>query len=154
VCNGKMKHSIKLTILISTLSLVGCFAWFDSGSDRITGKFKVLWIDLPVKQHIAEESELHSSNSSEFVPPYVFAVGHDERYIIAKQHPLIEEKRNRYEIDTSITNYYVISIDRLSSMVAMISTLEGPMTKSEFDNYREKLEITSIEFDMLYPENF
>lgn len=133
-----------------TLFISGCFGLFDSGSDRIAGKFIVLWIDLQEKQGVHEESELHSSNSWEIVPPYVFAVGHDENYIIAKQHPL-DETDFKYQVDNSITNYYIVEMVGVNSMVATTGTVRGPLDKSEFDSIRTHLDITSIEFDMLYP---
>jgi hypothetical protein len=106
-----MKHLPKIFLISFTLSLVGCFGLFDSGSDRITGKYIVLWIDLLESQGISEEIELNSSSSIGLVSEYVYSVGHNDEFIIAKQHPTSGFDKG-YEIDTSITNYFVVDMNR------------------------------------------
>ncbi len=78
-----MKYKWIALLFISVL-LTGCFGLFDSGSKRITGKYIVVWIDLPRNQGIGEEIEGSPGSSIGLVPEYVFAVGHNEDYIIAK----------------------------------------------------------------------
>jgi hypothetical protein len=137
-----------IALLVTAVLLTSCWL-FDSGSDRIAGKYKVLWIDLPETQHISEEFEMHSSGSEEEVPPYVFAVGHNDDFIIAKQHPT-SGFETHFKIDTTITHYYIIDLHgkgRESNQETI-----GPLTKTAFDAMRKQLGIESISFDMNYPE--
>jgi len=140
-----MKYKWIALLFISVL-LTGCFGLFDSGSKRITGKYIVVWIDLPRNQGIGEEIEGSPGSSIGLVPEYVFAVGHNEDYIIAKQHPT-SGFENGFEIDTTITNYYLIDINEQKDKVI------GPLTKSKFDSTRIALKIRNIEFDMIFKEN-
>lgn len=87
--------------------LTGCL--FDSRLDRITGRYILLWIDLPENQMVCKEDKLHSSNSSTLIEPYIFAVGHNEDYLIAKQHPTTGFEGG-YQIHTDTTNYYIIDV--------------------------------------------
>jgi hypothetical protein len=64
-----------------------CFGLIDSSSDTIMGRYKVLWIGLQEQQFICEESEEYSTSCFALDPEYVFAVGHDDDFIIGKQHP-------------------------------------------------------------------
>jgi len=133
-----------------TFFLTSCFGLFDSGSDRITGKYIVLWIDMQENQGISEQIELNSSSSTGLVPEYVFAVGHNNDYIIAKQHPTSGFK-NGFVIDTTITNYFVIDMNR--KMLKTGDKVFGPFTISQFDSIRTKLKIENIKFDMIYPNS-
>src|SRR6478752_8149624 len=100
-----IKNILKLFLIMSFLT--GCL--FDSSSDRIIGKYKVLWIDLPQNQMLVKENKLHSSSSLAILEPYVFAVGHNKNYIIAKQHPT-SGFEGGFEIHVDTTNYYIVDI--------------------------------------------
>lgn len=97
---------------------------------------------------ICEELEMNSAGSIELVPAYVFAVGHNDDFIIAKQHPTIDYK---HEIDTSITNYYIVDMNR--KIFTNGQKVFGPVNKYEFDSLRTLLNIESIKFDLRYPKN-
>jgi len=135
-----------ITFGLITLILSGCFGLFDSGTKRITGKYIVVWIDLPRSQGIAEEIEENSGSSIGLVPEYVFAVGHNKNYIIAKQHPT-SGFENGFVIDTTITNYFIVDMNAQKDKVI------GPMMKLKFDSTRIDLKIQNIEFDMIFNEN-
>ncbi len=132
-----------------TILLCGCFGLFDSGSDRITGKFIVSWLDVSENQTLSEEVELNSSGSVQVVGPYVFAVGHNEDFIIVKQHPT-EGFSKGFKIDTSITNYYIVNINR-KGLPKSYNKI-GPLTLSAFENLSRELKIENIPFDQVYPD--
>ena len=144
-----MKRKYKLLVIFSSLLLVSCFGLFDSDSDRIIGKYIIIWIDLPQNQTISEEIELNSESSIGLIQEYVFAVGHNEDYIIAKQHPT-SGFENGFEINTKITNYFIIDMNRKTLKKG--EKIFGPLKEVEFNKLRKKLKIESIEFDMNYPE--
>ena len=148
----KMKrYSLKILNILITVSLTGCFGLFDSGSDRIIGKYIVLWIDLQENQTISEQFEINSNSSTQIISEYVFAVGHNDDFIIAKQHPTLGFEGG-FEIDTTITIYYVVDMNR--KILLKGNKYFGPLTRVEFDSLRLDLNITNIEFDMNYPEKY
>jgi hypothetical protein len=135
----KVKH-ITFAFLFSFL-LTGCFGLFDSGTDTIVDDYEVTWIDLHQERALYKGEEL--------VPAYVFAAGHNSKYIFAKQHPLLPENSKEI-IDTSITNYYIIQQTKNGFQNKPVY---GPLTKQRFDSLLLKLNITDVEFDLTYPTN-
>ncbi len=135
-----------ILLLFLTISFfTGCL--FDSSSDRITGKYIVLWIDLPQNQMIGKEDKLHSSSSSTLIEPYIFAVGHTEHYIIAKQHPT-NGFEGGYKIHTDTTNYYIIDIYKERDKIY------GPLTLKQFDSLKTEFKIDKLQFNKTYPDNY
>lgn len=132
-----------------TVFLFGCFGLFDSDSKTITGKYIVVWIDLPENQIISERYEINSAGSSQLVPEYVFSVGHNKEFIIAKQHPT-NGFEGGYKVNTAITNYYIIDMNR--KILKNGQKVFGPLTLSQFDSLRITLKIEEIPFDINYPD--
>ena len=126
----------------------GCFGLFDSGSKTICGKYKLVWIDFQEDQGIIEEFE-NSGSGETIVPEYVFSVGHNENFIIAKQHPTSGFDTGHI-IDTSIINYFIIDMNK--KVLLSHDKVLGPLTKNEFDSLRIELNISNIKFDINYPE--
>jgi|SRR6218665_440281 len=145
----KLNKYFKIAVVSSMLLLAGCFGLWDSGSDQITGKYIVLWIDLPANQTISEQFEVGSSGSSQVVGDYVFAVGHNDDFIIAKQHPS-NGFEGGFKVDTKITNYFIVDMNQ--KVIKKGNNVWGPLSRKEFDEIREELRIEDIEFDQLYPE--
>jgi hypothetical protein len=140
------KHLFSWILLAITLS--GCL--FDNGSNRIIGRYIVLWIDKPENQSLSLQSATSASSSSEIILPYVFAVGHNDQFIIAKQHPT-NGFVGRYKMDTSITHYYILDIKNKSHFEDY--TLYGPLTLAAFTNLSAQFDLQQVSFDMLYPDN-
>lgn len=127
--------------------LTSCFGLFDSGSDKIVGNYEVMWVDVLEQRAICEKSENSSSSWEVLVTEYVFSAGHDNNFIIAKQHPLVDRKPGEeFKIDTTVTNYFIIDMRKTTGKVI------GPLTLEEFIKQRKELNIERIEFDMNYPE--
>jgi hypothetical protein len=138
-----------IILTLTTLFLSGCFGLFDSSSDRIIGNYIVLWIDLPESQTVSVQDEMNSSSSTPIVPEYVFAVGHNADYIIAKQHPTSGFKEG-FKIDTRITNYYIVKMNTKEQTNE--EKVIGPLTLNKFDSLRKELRIEHLEFDQNYPD--
>ena len=145
-----MKEIVIKFVLFIYCLLSGCFGFWDSGSDRITGRYIVLWIDLIENRGISKETDINSSSSIQIVPEYVFAVGHNDEYIIAKQHPGGSKFGGR-GIDKGITNYYIVKTSKEFSND--VDKINGPLNKKQFDSLRNYLKIETIQFDQLYPED-
>lgn len=131
-----MKVASSLIVLLSIFSLSGCL--FDSDSEKIVGDYETSWIDISQTRGI--------SKGEEIVPAYVSEIGHNSKFIIAKQHPVNEE--NMVLVDTDTTYYYIIEV---SSNPFQDKPVYGPLNKNSFDSLRQKLNIESIRFDMSYP---
>ena len=116
-----MLKTKNLILILGILNLNSCFI-FDSDSDIIIGKYEVLWIDSPNTRAVCEKYS--STGSTVLIPEYVFAVGHNSEFIIAKQHPT-NGFENGNEIDKSKTNYYIVDIRNKSKVF-------GPLSKSDF----------------------
>lgn len=135
-----MKKIIFLSI--SFFSFTGCFGLFDNGSDKVVDDYRVTWIDLHENRSLDKQAEL--------IPAYVFAVGHNARFIYAKQHPLKVGSTDK--IDKAITNFYIIERTQNSYQDKPVY---GPLTESGFDSLCRILRLSSedLVFDMTYPTN-
>ncbi|GEO09510.1 DUF3997 domain-containing protein [Segetibacter aerophilus] len=123
-------------LILCCLLLTSCF--FDSRFETIKGEYQIGWIDVSESRAIYNQERL--------ITPYVFAVGHNSRFIIAKQHPSTDFPKN--SIDKSITNYF--AIDMSKNPYPGQDGIYGPMPKAEFDNFCNRENINNIEFDMTY----
>lgn len=131
-----MKSSILITIF-SLIIFSSCL--FDSDSDKITGDYKTIWIDIPQTRSITKGEQI--------IPAYVSEIGHNSNFIIAKQQPIL--LGNIVTVNTDTTNYYIITI---SSNSFQDKPVYGPLNKNSFDSLRKELKIENIKFDMFYPE--
>lgn len=128
-------------------SLSGCL--FDSSSDIIIGKYNVCWVDSRSSRgiHLAMDNE--DGGGAEIVPAYVYAVGHNNRYIIAKQHPA-----NGEFVDKTQTLYFVIDIKTCGTFnnTGKLNGIFGPLTAKGYDSLSNALKINKLKFDMTYSE--
>ncbi len=131
-----------LVLILGILILNSCFI-IDHDSDKIIGNYEVLWIDTPNTRAVCKRYS--TTGSAVIIPEYVFAVGHNSDFIIAKQHPT-NGFENGHEIDTSKTNYFIITIKNQSKVY-------GPLNIASFNTKVEELNIKEIVFDQTYPEN-
>lgn len=77
----------------------------------------------------------------------VFAVGQNDRFIIAKQHP----KDSSYNINKGVTNYFIIPFkEKIAKSVE--KNIYGPLTMEEFEQKREDLNIQSVNFTILFKD--
>lgn len=127
--------NVKTLATICLISFFGGCGLFDSSSDRIVDDYTITWIDVKSNRHLSKYEQL--------IPSYVFAVGHDKKYIYAKQHPLNSEG----QINETITNYYIIERTKNEFQD---KPQYGPLTKEEFDARCVVLGIKKIDFDMIY----
>lgn len=135
--------------ILSTVILSGC-SLFDSGSKHIVGRYMVLWIDEPQNLCLSLQDSTNSSGSTEIILPYVFAVGHNNRFIIAKQHPT-NGFEGRFKMDTTVTHYFIIDIKKKSKFDDY--TLYGPLTLTKFKRLCIRFDLQNVPFDIQYPDN-
>jgi hypothetical protein len=135
-------YRLKIFFLLAS-TLIGCGAIYDFSEDEIKGSYSIGWIDL-------EENRSLLYNRGEIVGPYIYAIGFNEKYIIAKQHPLVGVF-GKEKLITGVTNYYIIEMNENSK--AAREKIFGPINIYQFDSIRKKLKIESIQFDKLYEKN-
>ncbi|EDP70779.1 hypothetical protein FBALC1_08468 [Flavobacteriales bacterium ALC-1] len=132
----------KLTlILIGILTLNSC--WNNpSEHDLITGNYYVGWNDMVSNRAIVYK---YDSNSYEgILSSYVYAVGHNTDFIIAKQ-------KYPFSDDLSDTKYFIIDLNKRLGRDK--DAIYGPMNKMEFDKKSKQLNISELKFDQVYNEN-
>jgi hypothetical protein len=137
----------KYLLLIFVAGLSGCFGLFDSGGDHIAGPYYTGWIDVSSSRYIGKRDK--NDTELEIVPAYIFAVGHNMRFIVAKQHPL-QGKFPNEKVDTRQTNYYVIDLKLEPGQHE--KGLYGPMDKGQFDKLCLELNVSTIAYDLVYKE--
>ncbi len=72
---------------------------------HLSGKYSLIATDILEQMCISEPSGPNGWNG--VIPQTVFAVGWDDRFIVAKQHP---NKDHLYGLDKTITNYYILRV--------------------------------------------
>ena len=140
----------RFTILFFGIILSSCFGLGDSTSTVVTGRYTVISIDVDANQSLSLRSKDNSSLLEEIFAPYVFAVGHNDEFIIVKQHPSAGFDGN-YEVDTTITNFYILDMKR--KFVKGNKDYFGPLKEFQFDSLRTVFKIDQVPFDLNYPEN-
>lgn len=107
------------------------------------GEYQVGWNDLVKNRSITKPIKDCSGCFTVLVSNYVYAVGHSDSFIIAKQH---------FGADTTKAYYYVIDIKRNKDQTGTKGVYEFS-DKQSFDSFRNRMRISHIPFDMNYPEN-
>jgi hypothetical protein len=132
--------TLNLFSYLILLTLTSCFGLFDSGSDKIVQDYEVAWIDTYDSRSIYRNVEI--------VGAYIYAVGHNSKFIVAKQHP-----KPNYDspIDLSVTNYFIVKLT--DNKYTEKKDVFGPLNKNQFDSLQNVLGVGQIEFDLEYPEN-
>lgn len=81
------------------------------------------------------------------INPTVFAVGYNEDFIIAKQHP-----NDNFEVDRTVTNYFIIPIKYKISESPEENKI-GPLNEEKFDEKCRELRISGvIDFTIIFDE--
>ncbi len=134
---------IKYFSFLLLFVLTSCWQ-YDSNSKMLVGNYNICWVDNMRWQTIMYDVSGKGGGSYE-IDPYIFSVGHNDKYIIAKQHPICKDfiGSNCFP-DQSITNYFIINaIDREKF---------GPFTENEFKQKIKELNIADIKFTLNFDE--
>ena len=139
---------IHIIVLIIATGLTGCFGLFDSGGDHITGKYHTGWIDVQSSRNISKRD--NDGIELEVIRGYIFQVGHNDRFIVAKQHPIEGESPNQH-VNVKETTYYVIDLKLEPGQGD--KGLYGPLDASQLVTLSNQLGIGKIPYDLNYPDN-
>lgn len=116
-----------LIYLIIAFSLSGCQGFVKD--EKITGKYHLVAVDILADLTLCYK--LEGGDYKGVLEETVFAVGFNDNYIIAKQHP----SNNR-----AITNYYIVPI-YIDNPLFPEKGVVGPLTLEQFNEKRKELNI-------------
>jgi hypothetical protein len=139
-------HNQRLALITLTFLLSACLGMSGYNFETIYGVYNIGWIDEKSNQRICKSLKAGEHGGETLIKPYVFAVGHNTRFIIAKQHPI-----NNGVLETGITNYYII--DMSLDPYAGQKGIYGPLSHSSFDSMRQDMKIIDIQFDRASSSN-
>jgi hypothetical protein len=111
---------------------------FDGGGDKVVDDYEVSWTDDRQQRALYKGEQL--------IPPYVFAVGHDPRFIFAKRHELVLINRQQ-EIDKSAVYYYIVE---RTKRPFQDKPVYGPLSEDAFITKCVELGIEQPKFDLSY----
>jgi hypothetical protein len=97
------------------------------------GPYVLIAIDTEAQMSLAFDS--HGKRDG-LVGPTVFAVGADDRFVVAMQHPCDDG----IHFDRAVTNYFIVDRATEASPGGPRSPeVEGPLSKAEFDDLSREL---------------
>jgi hypothetical protein len=112
-----------LMLIACSLLLSSCFGLFDHGTEWRSGPYGLAWVDDP--GDVTLSYDVGKGGWAILVDSCVFAVGANQQYVVAKQHP---------GGDKTITNYFIVEIraglpvrDRISKNAVI-----GPLDEKAF----------------------
>jgi len=91
-------------------------------------RYELLAIDSLEQMNLAFDNG--DGTGTELVGPTVFAIGHNEKYIVLKQHP---RPRSVGSTDRRKTNFFVVERTLSSSIVERQRRIRGPLEQKSFD---------------------
>lgn len=112
----------------------------DTYEKHLTGPYDLSAIDIDEEMAIYYRS--NNGGGICRVPPTVFAVGWNKRYIIAKQHP-----RSNH----NITNFYILDMKKDHEYAKESEYLIGPIRQNAFNQKMKELNLLgSLDFTIVY----
>ena len=131
-----MKKTTPFLIVIISFLINSC-SWLDeSQHQKIIGEYEVGWNDLESNRSITKLIKDCDGCSEGIIASYVYAVGHNQNYIIAKQ---LENSQTK-------TSYYIIDIKK--NQANSQKGIFGPLNETEFEKTKKDLKIESLKFDL------
>lgn len=92
------------SLVLCVLFLTGCF-WGDepTSSKELTKDFWLKWWGDIRDQHVLLSFSKNGNSGTPIIKETVFAIGHNDHFIIAKQHPNLEEEvqKRLFNVDTT-----------------------------------------------------
>jgi hypothetical protein len=133
---------ITAALITTMVTVIGC-AWLDrSEREKIIGDYEVAWDDLESNRSITKSNSHCGEGCSDvIVDSYVYSVGHNERFIFAKQHPNMKSAKTKYFL-----------IDIIENGKDTRNGIYGPLDEAEFKALVMKLGISDIVFHLNFPE--
>jgi hypothetical protein len=110
--------------------LCGCGFVHD---ERVTRDYRLIAVD--VFDQMTLSRRLPDGNAISRINETVFAVGWNDRYVVAKQHPAKNRK---------VTHYYYLDMSRDSIYADPSQSVTGPLTETEFKQHQADLKLPAF----------
>lgn len=130
----QMNKSIKFLYFTLLLSLFSACSLFDGDTDQVVEDYEVSWVDLFETRSLQKGEQV--------VPPYVFAAGHDSRFVFAKRHEVVLVDRQAC-VDESVVYYYILERTKKSFQD---NPIYGPLSEEDFKKKCTELGIKKPKF--------
>ena len=140
--------------VIAALFLTSC----DMAEKRhVVGNYYIVAADVREQMSLDYHTKEDGANYGTIIDNTVFAVGCNDKYIIVKQHPTVNEdihlndtskptKTSSNQADKTRTNYYIVPVeDYYRPNLA-------PLNEYQFKQQRKKLGIENIQFTIVYKD--
>jgi hypothetical protein len=123
-----------LNSLAKSLYIMVLFAW--SGciggvgmaiNENIVGNYYLVAADADFQRSLSYHEPKDGSNYSTFIGPTIFAIWHNDKYIIVKQHPVTAS----YQSSTKKTNYFILPLKEGFNWKTNNGMI-GPLSLKEF----------------------
>jgi hypothetical protein len=133
---------MKKIIFISTIFLASCGIIQE---EHVVGNYYVVAGDTRDQMTLSyKSSDSHSGSYGIVVDNCVFAIGHNDKYIILKQHPW--NFMNSKHPNREITNYYVVKVE------SVYVPNNNPLNEFQFSRETKRLGIENIRFSTIYKD--
>jgi len=138
-----MKKSVKILLVTCFLLFQSCYFGAGMVEQNITDKY---WLFANNTMDEMSIWYFPKNGSNLIVKETVFAVGYNDNFIIAKNHP----KDLAGKINKSVTHYHIININKDFENNPRSST---PLTFKQFEYKREQLNIPEkLDFTIVFEE--
>jgi hypothetical protein len=125
--NLSMRRLIPILVMVPILAFAtGCY----SGTKWKSGKYEVYWIDH--SSDLTLGLELEDGNSIGRVGPQVFAVGEDDKWIVAARHPSGDKSKKEFYYFSKAADHPHKNADEI---------VLGPFTGDEFNGHKARLSL-------------
>lgn len=128
---------LNIFLILTLMILCNCCAWFEeSQHQKIVDVYEIGWNDLESNRSITKPIKNCDGCYEIIVNNYVYSIGHNEKYIIAKQ---LNYPQNE-------THYFIIDIEKNKN--SSQNGIIGPLDVSEFEKIKKDLQISNLKFDL------
>ena len=118
-----------------------CYSCHGPDIERhVKGKYSLVAIDASYQLSLTFQDSPFDHTYAIIIPYTVFAVGYNEKYIIAKQH---------FENIKNIINYYVVPIKSEYTDTTKVRLI-GPLSLEEFEQKKKELNLENVNFSIVY----
>lgn len=133
-----MKNIVFIVLINFAVSCIGSASY----NKKLVSNYRLSAIDVITGMTIDVEIRGYYVG---VISPCVYAVGFNDEFIIAKQHPLVNNQINK-----SVTNYFIIPIKNKVSRFEDLNKI-GPLNKEEFNATRIEIGIpTNLNFSIIF----
>ena len=127
--------------IILLLTLAGCRGFVID--EHVCNNYYLTAIDLREEVSLVYRDPANSGGYGDVIGSVVYAIGFNNKYIIAKQHPRV--------FINAPTNYFIVPIKERITRESCKDIL-GPLTAIQFNKKRKELGLVNVPFSIVYKD--